>query len=160
MKKFIIGFMLTCVLTGCATPNRIVYSSGFSFANYDYVVIAKPDSRDSVTALYGMDVEFANLISRYNMKVVGDKELGMLSPDFQKRALFARISITASKNRILLSVSFDDAITGRTGASITTLKRGNIFDVDDRTKVFEAASETIIRALQQDKGLKIRDEEK
>jgi hypothetical protein len=160
MKGLIAGLILACVLVGCATPNRLVYSSGFSFANYDYVVIAKSDGRDTTTSLYGMDVEFANLISRYNMKVIGDKEYDKLPLSIQKRTLNARMSVTASNKRILLAVSFDDAITGRTGSSITALTRGDIFDLDDRTKTFEAASETIVKALRQDKGLQITDEKK
>jgi hypothetical protein len=160
MKMRILSIALALTLVGCATPNRLVYSSGFSFANYDYLVIAKTEGRDTNTALYGMDVEFANLMSRYNMKVVGNKEYEKLSPEMQKRTLNARMSVTASNKRILFAVSFDEAVTGRTGASITAFTKGNVFDADARTKAFEAVSETIIRALQQDKGLKITDEKK
>jgi hypothetical protein len=160
MKRLLIGLALVLVVTACATQNRLVYSSGFSFANYDYVVIAKPDSRGTNTSLYGMDVEFANVISRYNMKVIGTKEYDKLPLDVQKRTLDARMSVTASNKRILLSVSFDDALTGRTGSSITALTKGNVFNLDDRTKAFEAVSATIIKALQQDKGLQITDEKK
>ena len=60
----------------------------------------------------------------------------------------------------MLTVSFDDAITGKTGASITTYTNGDIFDPKARTAVFERASVTIIKALQQDKGLVITNEKK
>jgi hypothetical protein len=43
-----------------------------------------------------MDVEFANLLSRYNMKIVGNKEYENLSPEVKKRTLTARMSMTAS----------------------------------------------------------------
>ena len=107
-----------------------------------------------------MDVEFSNLMSRYNMKVIGNKEYEKLSPEMQKRTLDARMSVTASPKRILFAVSFDDAVTGRTGASITAFTKGNVFNVDDRTKAFEGVSETIMKALQQDKGLRITDKKK
>ena len=94
------------------------------------------------------------------MKVIGDKEYEKLPTEIQKRTLEARMSVTASNKKILFAVSFDDAVTGRTGASITTLADGEIFDLDDRTKAFENVSETIIKALQQDKGLKITDSKK
>jgi hypothetical protein len=132
----------------------LVYSSGFSFANYDYVVVDKLDGRGS-TSLYGMDVEFANMLSRYNMKVIGNKEYGTLPLEVQKRTLNARMSVSASNKRILLSVSFDDAVTGRTGSSITTYGHGDIFNANARMGAFEAASSTIILALQRDKGLQI-----
>lgn len=133
----------------------MVYSSGFSFANYDYVVIGKSEGGNTNTTLYGMDVEFANLMSRFNMRVIGDKEYGTLSPEVQKRTLNARMSVNATGNRIVLSISFDDAVSGRTGASITNHTDGDIFDVDDRVVAFESASETMIMAIEKDKGLKI-----
>ncbi len=151
---------LAVVLTACATPNRMVYSSGFSFGNYDYVVISKPDSEKTSTTLYGMDVEFANLLSKYNMHVIGDKELTMLSPETQKRTLITRLSVTASSNRIVLSVSFDDAITGKTVSSITAAEKGDIFDDDDRGIALESVSKTLIKALKKDKDLQITDDKK
>jgi hypothetical protein len=160
MRAFLFSVALTLVLTACATPSLLVYSSGFSFANYDFVVIGKPDGRETNTSLYGMDVEFANLLSRYNMKVIGNKEYAKLASDIQARTLDARMSVSASNNRIVFAVSFDDAVTGRTGSSITTNTRGNIFDVDDRTNAFQAASKTLIKALEKDKGLQITEQKK
>ncbi len=156
MRKFLITLAFALTITACETQkNMLVYSSGFSFANYDYVVVDKPDGRDTSTSLYGMDVEFANLLSRFDMKVIGSNEYGKLPPEVQKRTLVARMSVSASNRRILLSVSFDDAVTGRTGSSMTTYGMGNIFDANARMRAFSSASNTIILALQRDKGLHI-----
>jgi hypothetical protein len=65
------------------------------------------------------------------------------------------MSLEASNRRILLAVSFDDAVTGRTGSSITTYTKGKLFKADDRSKAFEEASRNIVSALQKDKGLQI-----
>lgn len=151
---------LLALVCSCSTPNRLVYSSGFSFANYDFVVIGKPDANNTNTSLYGMDVEFSNLMSRYNFKVVGNKEFAEMPNDQKKRTLFARISMSAAEKRIMLSVSFDDAVTGKTGSSITTYTKGNIFKTKYRDAAFESASVTIIQALQVDKGLIINDSKK
>ena len=147
-------------VVSCATPNRLVYSSGFSFANYDYLVIAKPETRNTGTALYGMDIEFGNLMGRYNMRVIGDKEYEGLSPENQKRTLIARVALIATGEKNLISVSFDDATTGKTACNITAVADGDIFNNEDRTKAFEAVSTTIIKALQQDKGLTISEDKK
>jgi len=154
----IVAVLLLMAACKHAPSTRLVYSGGFSFANYDYLIVAKPDPRNTSTSLYGMDVEFANLMSRYNMKVVGDKEYEKLSPENQKRTLIARLSLVADGKDNLISVSFDDAPTGRTGASITSRAKGNIFNLRDRTKAIESLSKTITKALKQDKGLKISDE--
>ena len=159
MKRISSVLAMLVVLAACGSvpPPRLVYSSGFSFANYDYLVIRKPGGSDTSTSLYGMDIEFANLMSRYNMNVIGDKEYDTLSSDNKKRTLYARMSLIANGKFSLASVSFDDAVTGRTGSSISAHAKGNIFNNEDRTLVLEALSKTIVNALQQDKGIKVID---
>jgi hypothetical protein len=158
--KTIMLAIIAVMIPACATPNRLVYSSGFSFANYDFVVIGKPDGNATSTTLYGMDVEFANLLSRYNFKVIGDKQLIDMPLEQRKRTLFARVSMAAAQKRIVFSVSFDDSVTGKTGSSITTYTKGDIFETKYRDRAFESASVTIIRALQADKGLIVMDDKK
>ena len=156
MKKLGILLLALFAFVGCASsPNRMVYSSGFSFANYDYAIVGKTDGV-TTTALYGTDVEFANLLSRYNIRIIGDKEFAALPHETQVRTMFARISISASGKLITLSVSFDDAVTGKTGANFTTLSKGKIFDGKARGKAFEDASRMITKAIEQDKGLQVR----
>ena len=153
--KLIASAILCLALLACAAPSTLVYSSGFSFGNYDYVVVSKPDGRDTSSNLYGMDVEFANLMTRYDMKVVGDREFTAMPLREQRRTLIARMSFSASNNRILLSISFDDAVTGRTESSMTTYTKGKLFNVNARTEAFEHASDLIVRAMQNDRGLVI-----
>jgi len=155
MKRLAV-FAAVLVLAACAAPSMLVYSSGFTFSNYEYVVIAKPDGRGTSSSLYGTDVELANLLTRYNMKVVGDREYQNLSFADKAKTLFARMSLEANGKRLVLSVSFDDAATDKTGASITSYKKGNIYELDDRQEVFEEASKKIVAALQNDKGLSVK----
>lgn len=151
--------LLVVSLGGCRTqPNRLVYSSGFSFANYDFLVIGQPDGQATSTTLYGMDIEFGNLMSRYNMKVIGNKEYERLPLEQQRRTLFVRLSIVATGNNLLMSVSFDDAVTGRTGSSITSQSKGNVFNTKQRTRAFEMLSGTIIKALVTEKRLTVANE--
>jgi hypothetical protein len=152
--------ILAIVLIAChrLPPPRLVYSSGFTFADYDYVVVSKPTAGTSGSArLYGMDIDFANLMGRYNMKVIGDKELASMEPTFRRRALFARMALEANGRVNLITVSFDDVITNRTGASASAAVNGDIFTTSERTRVFEALSNVLVKALQHDKGTIVMD---
>ena len=62
MKRLAI-FAVVLLLAACTAPSMLVYSSGFTFSNYEYVVIAKPDGRGTSSSLYGTDVELANLLT-------------------------------------------------------------------------------------------------
>ncbi len=149
----LIGF-----ISACTPPYRLVYSPGFTFQNYDYVIVGKTDGGSSGASLYSMDVEIANLISRYNMKVIGDKEFELLTKEQKKQTLWARMSLVSSnKKDNLISISFDDAISGKTVASLTARAKGDMFDSSDRTEALENATKPLVQALERDKGLKITD---
>jgi hypothetical protein len=153
-------FLLGMILAGaCTTPSRLVYSSGFSFANYDYIIISKSDPEKTHTSLYGMDVEFANLMERFNMNVSGEKEWAQLSPDNQRRTLRAKMSLVATTEESELAVLFDDDATGRTVASMTTVTGGDILENKGRRKVLDAVSRTLTTAIQRDRGLTVETSE-
>lgn len=149
---------LAGALTACSAspPYRIVYSSGFSFANYDYLVITKPSGEGS-TYLFGMDVELASVFNRYGIKVIGDSEKLKFTQDQLKRTLLARGEMTSSRKQILLSVSFDDAVTDLAEANITAQVKGDVFNPDARDRAYASITNAITTALEQEKGLTIKD---
>lgn len=119
--------------------------------------MGKPEEK-TAPSLYGMDIELANMLTRYNMKIIGDKEYQTLTPSQKDRTLLARMSLVAtSKKENLISISFDDAVSGKTVASVTAKAKGDMFDVSDRTKAMESVSDALIQALQRDKGLSVMD---
>jgi len=140
----------------CSQPSVLVYSAGFSFSKYDFLVFAKPIDGQT-TALYGMDVEIANLMARYNMKIIGDKELPNLSLDAKAKTLFVRGAIsTFNKTKNVITISFDDAITGKTVANVTASSAGNLYKPNDRNNALEAVTQPLIEALSREKGLAVR----
>ena len=139
-------------LIGCASNETVVYSNGFSFVNYDYVVI----ERDTNSAIYGMDLEFGNMIGAYNMAVIGSKEIENLPYDARKRTLGVQLSVSGSSERIMLGISFQDFITGRTVATIGSTEKGDLFDRDDRTEIFDLVTSTVIGAIKRDKQLNVQ----
>ena len=149
---------LTLVLAsvGCTPPTSMVYSAGFSFSKYDFLVFSKP-SGGQTTALYGMDVEVANLMARYNMKIVGDREFTTLSQADKDKTLIVRFAIsTFNKSENLITISFDDAISGKTVANLTTQAKGNLFKPADRTNALEIVSKPLTEALSNEKGLQVK----
>lgn len=144
------------ILSGCGSdPTRTVYASGFSFANYDYVIVAKPDADGTSTSLYGMDVELANLLTRYNMKVVGRKQFAQFPESKKTRTLFARMALSASDEHVLLTISFDDASTGRVVSSFTGGADGELYDGEARGEALENVLDPLTEALKHDKHLTI-----
>ncbi len=152
MKSIFLLLFSALLLVACASNETVVYSNGFSFANYDYVVI----ERDTNSAIYGMDLEFGNMIGAYNIAVVGSKEIENLPYEAKKRTLGVQLSVSGSSERIMLGISFQDFITGRTVATIGSTEKGDLFDRDDRTEIFDLVTGTVVAAIKRDKLLNVQ----
>jgi hypothetical protein len=154
-QVLLLGVLVVTFAAGCGPKYRLVYSSGFSFAKYDFMVIAKPEAGSTSIPLLGMDIEFGNLMSQHNMKIIGDKEFNRLPETDQTRTLIARLALIASAELNKITVVFDDAVSGRTVASISQDAKGDMLDEDERTRALKSLTNVVIQAIQKDKGLTI-----
>ena len=143
------------VTIACQSPQVMTYSAGFSFSKYDFLVVGKPIPGQT-TALYGMDIEVANLMARHNMKILGDKEYVDLKPEDKLKTLFVRFSLTTfNTKKNLIAVSFDDAITNKTVANLTAQAKGDMYDPKVRLEALETVSQPLSQALKREKGLTV-----
>jgi hypothetical protein len=145
-------------LAGCSAETRLASAGGFSFADYGSVVIAKPDAHSTHASHYGLEVELANRLARYGLDALGEKSFADLSPEAQRRVLFLRMHVTGSDGKIIISASFDEAVTGRTVCSLTASDEGDVLDVADQREVFQSLSDEVIEKLARDKGLEVTDD--
>ncbi|WP_269619615.1 hypothetical protein [Zhongshania sp. BJYM1] len=145
--KSVFLFVVTAFLIACAGNETVVYSNGFSFSKYEYVVIEGDDN----SAAYGLDVAFGNIISDYHLAVVGSKEYENLPYAQKKRVLGARVSVKGDSDRIVMGIAFQDYITGRTVASMGSSEKGDVFDRDDREEVFQLVMRSVATAINADR---------
>lgn len=145
--KSVFLIMLSVLLLACAGNETVVYSNGFSFANYKYVVI----DRDDNSAAYGLDIRFGNAIADYHLAVVGSKEYDNLPYAQKKQVLGARVSVSGDSDRIVMGIAFQDYLSGRTVASMGTSEKGDLFDKGDREDVFMVVFRSVALAINADR---------
>ena len=145
------------LLAACSSTPQLTTSSGFSFASFDSVVIAKPATATDAT-LFGLDVDMANALGRYGLKVIGDRELEGLKDDARARTLVVRLALKGSGEKHVVTISFDSAATGRTEATITAEAEGNLFDADSRREAFEELRHAVLSRVARDKGLEYEED--
>jgi hypothetical protein len=145
--KSVFLIMLSVLLLACAGNETVVYSNGFSFANYKYVVI----DRDDNSAAYGLDIRFGNAIADYHLAVVGSKEYDNLPYAQKKQVLGARVSVSGDSDRIVMGIAFQDYLSGRTVASMGTSEKGDLFDKGDREDVFMIVFRSVALAINADR---------
>jgi len=156
VRRFFLATWLLVVACACGTHERMIYSADFSFASYQFIVVSKPgDANNHSSAfLYSLDMEIGNVLSQYGLRVVGDKEAQEFTAEQKAKTLILRGAMdTFEDKRAALSVSFDDYVTGRTMANMTSSTDGNIFNHDDRMKMFEKFTRGLRKSLTEEKGL-------
>jgi hypothetical protein len=156
VRRFFLAVWLVVVACACGTHERLVYSADFSFASYQFIVVSKPSDANSHSSafLYSLDMQLGNVLSQYGMRVVGDKEIQDFTAEQKAKTLVLRGALdTYEDKRAALSVSFDDYVTGRTMANMTSASDGNIFNHDDRDKMFRKITEGLQKSLTEEKGL-------
>ena len=150
MGRVISILIVALLIVSCASTqqNRSVDSNRFSFENYDFLVVKKDTS-----LLFDIDTEFGNLMQIYNMKVVTPQEYESMTPENQKKTLYAQISLGSEGENNQLNISFEDAISGETKSNFGEVVEGDMSNSRDRSKALRSVSNKIIKALKRDKGL-------
>ncbi len=150
MGRVISILIVALLIVSCASTqqNRSVDSNRFSFENYDFLVVKKDTS-----LLFDIDTEFGNLMQIYNMKVVTPQEYESMTPENQKKTLYAQISLGSEDGNNQLNISFEDAVSGETKSNFGEVAEGDMSNSRDRSKALRSVSNKIIKALKKDKGL-------
>ena len=85
------------------------------------------------------------------------KEYDTLSPQQQQRTLEMRTQVAATHKDSALTVSFDDAVTGRTMASFTETGAGDISKFKAREKIVQKVMKKMTEVFVADRGLVVDD---
>lgn len=146
MKNIVL--MMWCLwLLGCTSQENIVYAPGFSFADYRYVVLEK----GAASGVYGLDLQMANTFTANRFHVVGDKEVENLPYEDKRRTLGARLTVDSDDDNILLGISLQDFITGRTVASVGLAEDGKLHKKKARDQAYAQLAEALTAAINRDR---------
>lgn len=145
--KAIFSVLLILLLTACANQKSVEYSPEFSFANYSYVVLERGKS----SGVYGLDLKLIAAFANNQLPVVGDKEVSNLPYADQKRTLSVQLNVDGNDERVLLGLSLQNFLNGRTIATIGLAAKGDLFDKTDRNKAFAQLLEELTIAIRKDR---------
>jgi hypothetical protein len=154
---------LALCISACSTPTRYVASRGFTFDRYDYIVSGpggggwenKYGGRSQT--MFGLDIDINNYLASYNFNIVGYKEYESLTPQQQARTLDFGVSVASSIEQSVLTVSFNDAVTGRTMASFTQTADGDITDIHTREEILGKVMEKMTEIFSDARGLDVNE---
>ncbi|GAB3375969.1 hypothetical protein NCG89_03990 [Spongiibacter taiwanensis] len=147
MKKGM-ALLLSLWLVGCANQENLVYSPGFSFADYQFIVLEKGKS----SGVFGFDLQLANTFTENQFQVLGDKEVANLPYEDKKQTLGALLTVDGDDDSILLGISLQNFISGRTVATIGLAEDGKLTKKKERDRAYQQLAEALSEAIRKDRA--------
>ncbi len=116
LKTYLIVLVGALVLSSCSTDKTMI-AKGVNLNKYEYASLTQ--TRNSVGTVTDIEIEpgIYDAIEATRLKMIGSQRINDLSSEQKEKLVLAKYSATSSNEESILSVSFEDYMTGKTVAS-------------------------------------------
>ena len=116
LKTYLIVLLGALVLSSCSTDKTMI-AKGVNLNKYQYASLTQ--TRNSFGTVTDIEIEpgIYDAIESTRLSMIGAQRINDLSSDQKEKLVLAKYSATSSKEESILSVSFEDYMTGKTVAS-------------------------------------------
>jgi hypothetical protein len=123
LKTFLIVLLGALVLSSCSTDKTMI-AKGVNLNNYQYASLTQ--ARNSYGMVTDIEIEpgVYDAIEATRLKMVGERRINDLSSAEKGQLVLAKYSATSTDDESIISVSFEDYMTGKTIASCRASSKG------------------------------------
>ncbi len=123
LKTFLIVLLGALVLSSCSTDKTMI-AKGVNLNNYQYASLTQ--ARNSYGTVTDIEIEpgVYDAIEATRLKMVGERRINDLSSAEKGQLVLAKYSATSTDDESIISVSFEDYMTGKTIASCRASSKG------------------------------------
>jgi hypothetical protein len=123
LKTFLIVLLGALVLSSCSTDKSMI-AKGVNLNNYQYASLTQ--ARNSYGTVTDIEIEpgVYDAIEATRLKMVGERRINDLSSAEKGQLVLAKYSATSTDDESVISVSFEDYMTGKTIASCRASSKG------------------------------------
>ena len=116
LKTYLIVLLGALVLSSCSMDKTMI-AKGVNLNKYEYASLTQ--TRNSVGTVTDIEIEpgIYDAIEATRLKMIGSQRINDLSSEQKEKLVLAKYSATSSNEESVLSVSFEDYMTGKTVAS-------------------------------------------
>ena len=116
LKTYLIVLLGALVLSSCSTDKTMI-AKGVNLNKYEYASLTQ--TRNSVGTVTDIEIEpgIYDAIEATRLQMVGDRRIDDLTSEQKGKLVLVKYSATSSNEESILSVSFEDYMTGKTVAS-------------------------------------------
>ncbi len=109
-------------LSSCSTDKTMI-AKGVNFNKYEYASIVKGQTIHGTETDIEIEPGIYEAIESTRLQMVGERRIADLSPKMKESLVLVKYSATSSTEQSVLSVSFEDYMTGKTVASCRSSNR-------------------------------------
>ena len=122
LRNYLIILLSVLVLSSCSTDKTMI-AKGVNLYKYQYASLTQ--TRNSVGTVTDIEIEpgIYDAIESTRLSMIGAQRINDLSAEQKEKLVLAKYSATSSKEESVLTVSFEDYMTGKTVASCRSSNR-------------------------------------
>ena len=122
LKTYLIILLGVFALSSCSTDKTMI-AKGVNLNKYEYASIVKGQTIHGTETDIEIEPGIYEAIESTRLQMVGERRIADLSPKMKETLVLVKYSATSSTEQSVLSVSFEDYMTGKTVASCRSSNR-------------------------------------
>ena len=122
LKTFLIVLLGCFVLSSCSTDKTMI-AKGVNLNKYEYASIVKGQTIHGTETDIEIEPGIYDAIESTRLKMVGERRISDLPTEQKEKLVLVKYSATSNLEESVLTVSFEDYMTGKTVASCRSSNR-------------------------------------
>ena len=136
IKTYLIILLGALVFSSCSTDKTMI-AKGVNLNKYEYASIVKGQTLHGTETDIEIEPGIYDAIESTRLQMVGERRINDLTTEQKEKLVLVKYSATSTEQKSVLSVSFEDYMTGKTVASCRASNRSAMVrqaDVDQAIK--------------------------
>ncbi len=123
MKNFLFVLLTALVFTSCSTDKTMI-SKGTTLDKYEYASLVQ--ARNSFGTATDIEIEpgIYDAVEATRLQMVGERRIQDLSEEQKEKLVLVKYTATSTTDESVISISFEDYMTGKVVASCRSSNRG------------------------------------
>lgn len=122
-KTYLIVLLGALVLSSCSTDKTMI-AKGVDLKKYEYASLTQTKNGFGTTTDIEIEPGIYDAVESTRLQMVGERRIEELSSDQKGKLVLVKYSATSTSEQSVLSVSFEDYMTGKTVASCRASSKG------------------------------------
>ena len=123
LKSYLIILLGALVLISCSTDKTMI-AKGVNLNKYEYASLVQTKNGFGTTTDIEIEPGIYDAIEATRLQMVGDRRIDDLTSEQKGKLVLVKYSATSTEKQSVLSVSFEDYMSGKTVASCRSSNKG------------------------------------